>query len=135
MSINKVVISGNLVRDAEVKQTQGGTAVCQFTLAVNERRKNEAGEWADAANYIDCTMFGSRAERLGPMLRKGKFAAIDGKLRQRKWEAKDGTKRSKLEVVVDDIDLGPKLAGPVPTQSMAKQDALDGGLYDQDIPF
>lgn len=135
MSINRVNISGNLVRDADVKQSQGGMAVCQFTLAVNERRKDDMGEWRDFPNYIDCTMFGARAERLGPMLRKGKYAAIDGKLRQRKWEAKDGGKRSKLEVVVDDVDLGPKLAGPTPTQSVAKQEQLDGGLYDRDIPF
>lgn len=135
MSINRVDISGNLVRDAEVKQTQGGMAVCQFTLAVNDRRKNDMGEWADKPNYVDCVMFGARAERLGPMLRKGKHAAIDGKLSYRSWEAKDGSKRSKLEVVVDEIDLGPKLEGPTPTQSVAKQEQLDGGLYDSDIPF
>lgn len=135
MSINKVALTGNLVRDAESKQTNGGMVVCQFSMAVNERRKNEMGEWADYPNYVDCTMFGTRAERLGPMLRRGKFVAIEGKLRQRRWEAKDGTKRSKLEVVVDEIDLGPKLTGPAPMQSVAKQDTLDGGLYDQDIPF
>ena len=135
MSINKVVISGNLVRDAEVKQTQGGMAVCQLTLAVNDRRKNDMGEWVDKPNYIDCVMFGARAERLGPMLRKGKYAAIEGRLSYRSWEAKDGGKRSKLEVVVDEIDLGPKVAGPTPTQSVAKQEQLDGGLYDRDIPF
>lgn len=135
MSINRVNISGNLVRDAEVKQTATGTAVCQFTLASNDRRKNEMGEWVDKPNYVDCAMFGTRAERLGPMLRKGKYAAIDGRLSYRSWEAKDGGKRSKLEVVVDEIDLGPKMAGPAPVQSVAKQEQLDGGLYDHDIPF
>ena len=105
MSINRVSISGNLTRDADIKVTQSGMAIVSFGVAVNDRRKNnQTGEWEDYANFVDCTMFGTRAEKLQPYLEKGVKVALDGKLRWSQWE-KDGQKRSKLEVVVDEIDL------------------------------
>ena len=70
-NINRVVISGNLTRDPEVRRTQGGMAIMSFGVAVNDRRKNNAGEWEDYANFIDCTMFGSRAEAISDYLSKG----------------------------------------------------------------
>ena len=104
--MNRVAISGNLTRDAELRQTQGGMAVANFGVAVNDRRKNQAtGEWEDFPNYVDCTLFGRRAESLAPILTKGKKVALEGKLRWSEWEAKDGTKRSKLSVVVEEIEL------------------------------
>ena len=106
MGINRVVISGNLTRDPELRATNSGTNVLTFGMAVNDRRKNQAtGEWEDVPNFVDCTLFGSRAERLAQYLSKGSKVAIEGRLRYRSWEAQDGTKRSKLEVVVDEIEF------------------------------
>lgn len=106
MSINRVNISGNLTRDPELRQTQGGTSILSFGVAVNDRRKNQqTGEWEDVPNFVDCIVFGSRAESLGKFIQKGSKVAIEGKLRYSSWEAKDGSKRSKLEVVVDEIEF------------------------------
>lgn len=105
MSINRVIISGNLTRDPELRQTQGGTSVLQMGVAVNDRRKNPTtGEWEDVANFIDAVMFGTRAERVAQYLDKGTKVAIEGRLRYRAWE-QDGQRRSKLEVVVDEIEF------------------------------
>ena len=106
MSINKVFISGNLTRDCELRQTQGGTAILTFGMAVNDRAKNpQTGEWEDRPNFVDCAMFGKRAEAVSRILAKGMKVAIEGKLRQSTWTAKDGSKRSKLEVIVDEIEF------------------------------
>lgn len=105
MSINRVIISGNLTRDAEVRNTASGMAVAQFGVAVNDRRKNpQTGDWEDYPNFIDCTIFGTRGEALAQYLTKGAKVAIEGKLRWSQWE-KDGQKRSKLEVIVDEVEL------------------------------
>jgi single-strand DNA-binding protein len=106
MSINRVMISGNLTRDAELRSTTGGTAVLNLGVAVNDRRKNQqTGEWEDYANFIDCVMFGTRAEAIAQYLQKGTKVAIEGKLRYRSWESQQGEKRSKVEVAVDDIEF------------------------------
>ena len=105
MSINRVIISGNLTRDAELRQTASGTSVLGFGVAVNDRRRNnQTGEWEDYANFVDCTMFGQRASAIAPYLRKGLKVAIEGKLRYSSWE-RDGQKRSKLEVIVDELEF------------------------------
>ena len=105
MSINRVIISGNLTRDAELRQTASGTSVLGFGVAVNDRRRNnQTGEWEDYANFVDCTMFGQRAQAIAQYLRKGLKVAIEGKLRYSSWE-RDGQKRSKLEVIVDDLEF------------------------------
>ncbi len=105
MSINRVVISGNLTRDAELRTTQSGMAILGFGVAVNDRRKNQqTGEWEDYPNFVDCTMFGTRGEKLQPYLTKGSKVALEGKLRYSSWE-RDGQLRSKLEVVVDDLEF------------------------------
>ena len=117
MSINIVNISGNLTRHSEIRRTQGGTAILGFGVAVNDRRKNQqTGEWEDYPNFIDCTMFGTRAEKLAGMLTKGTKVCILGKLRYMSWD-KDGQKRSKIEVIVDDIELMSRrdtASAPVP---------------------
>ena len=106
MSINRVNISGNLTRDPELRMTAGGTQVLGFGVAVNDRRRNpQTGEWEDYHNFVDCTLFGNRAEAMGRILRKGIKVAIEGKLRYSKWQDKSGQNRSKLEVIVDEIDL------------------------------
>ena len=91
MSINRVNISGNLTRDPEMRQTAGGTQILQFGVAVNDRRRNpQSGEWEDVPNYVDCVVFGGRAEPLSRFLSKGSKVAIEGKLRYSTWETKDG---------------------------------------------
>lgn len=107
MSINRVVVSGNLTRDVELRATPGGTQVLGFGVAVNDRRRNQqTGEWEDYPNFIDCTMFGNRAEALSRILRKGMKVAIEGKLRYSSWEDKNGGgRRSKVEIIPDEVVL------------------------------
>lgn len=123
MSINSVIISGNLTRDPELRTTASGLPVLGFTVAVNDRRKNlQTNEWEDFPNYVDCTLFGARAENIARMVSKGSKVAIEGKLRWSQWE-RDGQKRSKLEVIVDEI------------VTMSQQATQQQSLYDSDIPF
>lgn len=107
MSINRVNITGNLTRDPELRSTAGGMAVLGFGVAVNDRRKNQqTGQWEDYPNFVDCTMFGNRAEALSRILRKGMKVAIEGKLRYRSWEDKNGGgRRSKVEIIPDEVVL------------------------------
>ena len=96
MSINRVNITGNLTREPELRATQS-TRILSLGVAVNDRKRNQDGEWEDYTNFIDCVIFGSRAEKLSNMLSKGMKVAIEGKLHYSSWE-KDGQRRSKLEV-------------------------------------
>ena len=106
MSINRVNISGNLTRDPELRVTGGGTQILSFGVAVNDRRRNQqTGEWEDYPNFVDCVVFGARAEPLSRFLSKGSKVAVEGKLRYSSWETKDGQRRSKLEVVVDEVEF------------------------------
>ena len=139
MSINRVNITGNLTRDPELRVTAGGTQVLSFGVAVNDRRRNpQTGEWEDYPNFVDCTMFGTRAEAVSRFLAKGNKVAIEGKLRYSSWE-KDGQRRSKLEVIVDEIEfmsLRQGAAAPVATPAPAPAAATPSvDLYDEDIPF
>ena len=105
MSINIVTLSGNLTRDPELRQA-GNTSVLSFGVAVNDRRRNpQSGQWENVPNFVDCIIFGSRADALAGLLHKGSKVAIDGKLRYSSWDGKDGKKRSKLEVVVNELEL------------------------------
>lgn len=135
MSINRVAISGNLTRDPELRYTQGGTPILGFGVAVNDRRKNQSGEWVDYPNFVDCTMFGARAEAVSRYLSKGAKVAIDGKLRYSSWE-KDGQKRSKLEVIVDEIEFLSRYGEErtaAPAQGYAPQPAQQP--YGQEVPY
>lgn len=107
MSINRVTITGNLTRDSEL-YSNSNTNVLKIGVAVNDRRKNQqTGEWEDVPNYIDCVLFGNRALSLAQYLTKGVKVAIEGKLRWSQWEDK-GTKKSKINVIVDQIELMQK---------------------------
>ena len=147
MSINRVNISGNLTRDSELRATAGGVQVLRFGVAVNDRRRNpESGEWEDYPNFVECVMFGARAEAVGRYLLKGTKVAIEGKLRYSSWE-KDGQRRSKLEVIVDEVefmsraqqsDAGGYAPAPAPQQGPAPTPAPVSpvvDVYDEDIPF
>lgn len=106
MSINRVVITGNLTRDPELRATAGGMAILKLGIAVNDRRKNsQSGEWEDVPNFFDVVVFGQRGESLSRFLQKGSKVAIEGKLRWSQWETPEGDKRSKVEIVADDIEF------------------------------
>ena len=152
MSINRVVISGNITRDPELRSTQGGMEILALGVAVNDRRKNQqTGEWEDVPNWIDCVMFGNRAKSVSRFLSKGSKVAIEGKLRWSQWE-RDGQKRSKIEVIVDEIEFmtsrndAPSQATAQPVRQQAPYQPQMGGMpqavgpvtgtiYDDDIPF
>lgn len=138
MSINRVVLTGNLTRDPELRSTSSGMAVLKLGIAVNDRRKNQqTGEWEDVPNFVDVTVFGARAEALTRFLSKGSKVAIEGKLRWSSWETPQGEKRSKIEVVADEIEfLSSRNSG-----SGDRADQVDpapahpGGSTDDEIPF
>lgn len=129
MSLNSVSISGNLTRDAETRTTDSGLTIATIGVAVNERKRNSAGEWEDYANFIDCKLFGRRADALAPMLRKGTKVAIQGRLHYSSWEDRNtGQRRSKLDVTVDEIELMSK--GETGGEKAPAQP-----YSDSDIPF
>lgn len=136
MSINKAFISGNITRDPQLRATSGGTSVLDFGVAVNERRKNpQSGEWEDRANFVDCAMFGKRAEAVEKFLSKGAKVAIEGKLRYSSW-TKDGQKRSKLSVIVDEIEFMSRKDGQQSEQRPARQEQPAQDDYAEEfIPF
>ncbi len=142
MSINRAIVTGNLTRDAELRATTGGTPVCSFAIAVNERRKGASGEWVDYPNYIDCICFGKRAESLSRYLLKGTKVGVEGSLHQNRWE-KDGNKYSRLEIVVSDIDFMSKAqqgnAQQQPKQNTQEQFVANSPepieFSNEDIPF
>ena len=101
--INRVVVVGRLTRDAELKYTANGQAVCKFAVAVNRRRKN-GDQWEEEASYFDVVLWGRQGEALNQYLSKGKAVGIDGELRQDRWQ-QDGQNRSKVEIVANNIQL------------------------------
>lgn len=105
MAINRVTLTGNLTRDPEMRATSNGAQIMSFTIAVNDRRRNQqTGVWEEYPNFVGCVMFGRRAEALGRYLAKGRKVAVEGSLRYSTWTS-DGSKRSKLEVVIDDLEF------------------------------
>jgi single-strand DNA-binding protein len=127
MSINRVEISGNLGRDPELRATSSGTQVCSFSVCVNTRQKVN-GEWKDKANWVDVIFFGNRAESISKYLAKGSHVTVAGRLSQNVWE-KDGQKRSKLEVIGEDIDFQDGKR----TEQAAQE--LSADVCDEDVPF
>ena len=119
MAINNVCVSGNLVSDCE-KFTAGETPAISFSIAVNEYSKDK-----EFANYFDCVLFGNRAKGLAPFMTKGKKITVCGKLRQDRWQADDGSNRSKVRIVANDIDF-----------ALAKKDAEKDAQHAADnIPW
>lgn len=148
MSINHVNISGNLTRDPELRTTAGGTNILSFGVAVNDRRKNpQTGKWQDVPNFVDCIVFGQRAEALSRFISKGAKVSIDGKLHYSSWETKEGQRRIKLEVIVDEIEFLSRVNGQQVTSPAAEAAkvadtpaygtprAPEPEFYDADIPF
>lgn len=107
-SFNQVVLMGNLTRDPELRQTPNGQNVCSFSLALNRSYKGADGNWQEATDYIDVVAWGPLGERVAQYLNKGRPCLVNGRLQSRSWE-QDGQKRSKVEVVAQDVTF---LGGP-----------------------
>lgn len=101
-SFNQVVLMGNLTRDPELRTTPNGTSVCSFSLALNRSYKDASGEWTEATDFVDIVAWAALGERVAQYLTKGRPALVNGRLQSRSWE-QDGQKRSKLEVVAQDV--------------------------------
>lgn len=142
MSINHVVLVGNLTRDVELRSTQSGTAVLSFGIAVNDSRKNASGQWEDVPNFFECSTFGNRTTALSDILTKGMKVAITGKLHYSSWE-KDGQKHSKVDIIAREIELmqnrKPQQEQPQQyqpqMQSQYQPTTVPNGIYDEGLPF
>jgi single-strand DNA-binding protein len=144
VDVNHVILLGRLTRDAELKYTAGGQAVCKFSIAVN-RRKKSGDQWEDEANFFDIVIWGKQGETLNQYLKKGKMVAVDGELRQDRWQ-QDGQNRSKVEIVASFLQLlggggqgnsqdrqGPPSYDSSPeSRPEGRQDSSD---FADDIPF
>jgi single-strand DNA-binding protein len=115
-SFNQVTLMGNLTRDPELRTTPNGTSVCSFSLALNRSYKGADGNWTEATDYVDIVAWGPLGERVAQYLTKGRPALVSGRLQSRNWE-QDGQKRSKVEVVANDVTFlgGPGGGGGAPT--------------------
>jgi single-strand DNA-binding protein len=104
-NINRVVMTGNLTRDPELRSTPSGLAVCKLRIASNTRRKNgQTGEWEEKANFFDVTVFGGQGENCSRYLSKGRPVAIDGRLEWREWE-QEGVKRQAIDIIADSVQF------------------------------
>ena len=141
-NINRVVLVGNLTKDPELRHTPSGTAVCSLRVAVNSRRRDEAGQWVDKPNYFDVSIFGNQAESSAQYLSKGRPVGIDGRLDWREWEAQDGSKRQAVQIIAESVQfLGGRGDGAeggnqfVPAGAAAESGADFPQAADDDIPF
>lgn len=146
MSLNVVMLSGNLTRDTELRSTTYGTSILTFGIAVNERVKR-GEDWVDEPNFFEVVVFGKRAESLSRIMHKGMKVALTGRLKYSSWE-KDGQKRSKVEVIADNVDLMQRRDGQSGRESgsygsyssgdgYSRQNGSQGvsDVYDDDILF
>ncbi len=154
MNINRVVLTGNLTRDPEVRSTPGGLAICKLGVACNTRKKNNStGAWEEKPNYFRVTVFGAQAENCDKYLRKGRAVAIDGRLEWSQWETGEGQKRESVDIIADTVqflggrdDAGggngngfsssaPATESDVPIDTGDFETAPVGAGADDDIPF
>ena len=126
-NINRVIITGNLTRDPELRSTSSGTSVCSMRVACNTRRKNQStGDWEDRPNFFDVTVWGAQGENCARFLSKGRPVAIDGRLEWREWDDPNGNKRQAVDIIADAV------------QFLGSRDDNGGGSTnagDDDIPF
>lgn len=101
-SVNQVILMGNLTRDPELRQTPSGQSVVSFSLALNRAYKDQSGDWQEATDFIDVVAWGPLAERTAQYVTKGRRVLVQGRLQSRAWE-QDGQKRSKVEVLANDV--------------------------------
>ncbi|MFM8884132.1 MAG: single-stranded DNA-binding protein [Solirubrobacterales bacterium] len=148
-NINRVIITGNLTSDPELRSLPSGSSVCKLRVACNTRRKDSAsGEWVDKPNYFDVTVWGAQGENCAKYLAKGRGVAIDGRLEWREWETQEGNKRQAVDIIADSVQfLGggregggqeggftPSADVPTDTSDFASAPAGQSAAED-DIPF
>ena len=104
-NINRVVLTGNLTRDPELRALPSGTSVCSMRVACNTRRKDASGEWVDKPNYFDVTVWGAQGENCSRYLSKGRPVAIDGRLEWREWQDKEGNTRQSIDIIADAVQF------------------------------
>jgi single-strand DNA-binding protein len=147
-NINRVVLTGNLTRDPELRTTPSGTSVCGLRIACNTRRKDASGQWVDKPNYFDVTVWGAQGENCAQYLAKGRPVAVDGRLEWREWEGENGQKRQAIDIIADSVQfLGSREGGenggrftpqsdvPADTADFAQAPVATGSSTDDDIPF
>ena len=148
-NLNRVIVTGNLTKDPELRSLPSGNSVCKLRVAVNSRRKNAGGEWEDKPNYFDVTVWGAQGENCANYLSKGRPVAVDGRLDWREWEAQDGSKRQSVEIIADSVQfLGSRGDGegsgngfraksdvPADTSDFESSEPAAVGASDDDIPF
>ena len=129
-NINRIVLTGNLTQDPELRSTQDGTAVCNLRVASNTRRKDAAsGEWVDKPNYFDVAVWGAQGENVARYLTRGRPIAIDGRLDWREYDAQDASKRQAVQIIADTVQF-------LSTERMADgQGTHAARSTDDDIPF
>lgn len=141
---SKAIIVGNLTRDPELRTTASGTQVCSISVAVNRSYKGNSGEQQDQVSYFDCSAWGKLGETIAQYAHKGSGILISGRLEQRSWEDKEGQKRSRIEIVVDDFNFigggngGGDFSGgnSAPRAATAPVDDMSDGLIElSEIPF
>src|SRR5213596_2170366 len=142
-NLNRVVMTGNLTRDPELRSLPSGMSVCSLRIASNTRRKDQStGEWTDKPNYFSVTVWGAQGENCARFLTKGRPVGIDGRLEWREWQAQDGSKRESVEIVADSVQfLGGRGEGElgggnqfVPAGAAAETADFPAAA-DDDIPF
>ncbi len=150
-SVNQVILMGNLTRDPELRTIPSGQSVTSFSLALNRAYRDQGGEWQEATDYVDVVAWGPLGERVAQYLTKGRRALVQGRLQSRSWE-QDGQKRSKLEVLANDVtfldgrggdgESNAPAAGNAPKAAPAKkkddvviEDIGDEPINLDDIPF
>lgn len=142
--VNHVILIGRLTRDAELKYTSGGMAICKFSIVVNRKRK-QGEQWIDEASFFDVVVWGRTAEALNQYLVKGKQVAVEGELHQNRWE-QDGQSRSKVEINASNVQLlggGTEQTAPAPSRQTrhgvsgapANQGYPEQQDFESDIPF
>jgi single-strand DNA-binding protein len=147
-NLNRVIITGNLTRDPELRSLPSGTSVCSLRVAVNTRRKDQSsGEWVDKPNFFDVTVWGMQGENCAQYLSKGRPVGVDGRLEWREWEDKQGNKRQSVDIIADSVQFlgsreGSENGGRFTPQSDVPADTGDfesapvgAGGADDDIPF
>ena len=150
-NINRVVLTGNLTRDPELRSTPSGTSVCSLRVACNTRRKDASGEWVDKPNYFDITIWGRQGENAAQYLEKGRPVAVDGRLEWREWQDKEGNKRQSVDIIADSVQFiggrgeangggngarfTPQSDVPADTSDFQAAPTGGGGNTDDDIPF
>ena len=130
-SINSVVVSGNLVKDAELRQSANGLEILNFTVAVNEKRKDATGGWEDYASFLNWTYFGKHALAIATYLKKGTFVVVSGKVTQNRW-GEGEAKKSKTSFIAQNVEFRSNKATSQPAQKPQPQRVEN---FDDDIPF